>query len=355
MTSVSLTWPSGRVDQVPALWLRDNCPCSDCRIDATSEHRFIVSSVEATIEPTSVTTADDAVVVDWGDHTSTYTTAWLADIEKQIARTFPAMERWHGADIVRASYEDLVADPTIENDLLDAFCRLGAVVISDTPRESGWSETLYRRWGPPTEVPFARIHDVYVDPAGYNVAHTSEALPPHNDFASKRNRPSGQILHMLTNEATDGDSIVVDGLHIIDQLSESDVDVLATVPASFRQFSDTAETWGRSSVIQRDESGTPIGLRFSNQLLQASDPWHPRATEWYAAYHRLASLIVDPANQTHFRLNSGDLLMVHGHRMLHGRTAFNPATGVRHLQDIYFDFDDVANELHRRQQIASPR
>lgn len=354
MTTVSLTWLSGRVDNVPALWLRDNCPCSECRVEATSEHRFIVANVDRALSPLTVTPTDDAIVVDWGDHVSTYTEAWMEDVQAQVARTFPPMQRWDaGATIGRFSFNEIDQDADTEIAALDHFCRFGAVVITDTPTEPGWSETLYRRWGPPTELPFAKIHDVYVDPAGYNVAHTSEALPPHNDFASKRNRPSGQILHMLTNDAEDGDSIIVDGLAVIDQLSETEQRVLATMPATFRQFSHNTETWSRSTVLQVDETGTAIGLRFSNQLLQAIDPWHPQSEQWYEAYHHLASLIIDPANQVRFRLSSGDLLMIHGHRMLHGRTAFSPATGVRHLQDIYFDFDDVANELHRRQQISA--
>lgn len=354
MTTVSLTWPSGRVDSVPALWLRDNCPCSACRIEATSEHRFLVSEVDPALTPVSVTACDDGVVVDWGDHVSVYSATWLEEVEAQVTRDFPQMERWDvNTAVHRASYPEMIADPGVEIALLDHFCRLGAVVITDTPTEPGWSETLFRRWGPPTEQPFAKIHDVYVDPDGYNVAHTAEALPPHNDFASKRNRPSGQILHMLTNEAIHGDSILVDGLMIIDQLSYREVEVLASVPASFRQFSHNTETWARTAVVQRDESNAPIGLRFSNQLLQAVNPWHPRTGDWYAAYHHLASLIMASENQTKFRLDSGDLLMVHGHRMLHGRAAFNPGTGVRHLQDIYFDFDDVANELYRRRQIAA--
>ena len=48
-----------------------------------------------------------------------------------------------------------------------------------------------------------RIHNVKVDPKGYNVAHTNLDLPPHNDFASIP-PPSVQALHMLANEARVG-------------------------------------------------------------------------------------------------------------------------------------------------------
>ena len=46
-----------------------------------------------------------------------------------------------------------------------------------------------------------------VDVAGYNVAHTSMSLPPHNDFASYSWPPSVQALHMLANETPGGESL----------------------------------------------------------------------------------------------------------------------------------------------------
>ncbi|MDC6461217.1 gamma-butyrobetaine hydroxylase-like domain-containing protein, partial [Gammaproteobacteria bacterium] len=30
---------------LPYLWVRDNCPCNECRIKETQEKRFILSSV----------------------------------------------------------------------------------------------------------------------------------------------------------------------------------------------------------------------------------------------------------------------------------------------------------------------
>jgi len=35
------------------------------------------------------------------------------------------------------------------------------------------------------------------------------------------------------------------------------------------------------------------------------------------------------------------MLSVHGHRVLHGRLAFDPTSGARHLQDAYMDYDDL--------------
>lgn len=352
MSMVELPWTDGPV-VVPALWLRDNCPCGECRIEATTEHRLVISDVPIDLVPVSVG-AGPSILVDWGDHASTYTEAWWAEVTAQAARSYPTPSPWAEGFQPRRFEHDAVTgdDRATEIEMLDTFARDGAVVIVGTPTTPGYCHDFIRRWAPPIEVPFDLIHDVYVDPSGYNVAHTAEALPPHNDMGSKRHPPSGQILHMLVNDAEGGDSVIVDAFALAGRLSDEDRALLASKAIGHRQFAADAETWTRSPLIRLDADGSIMHVRYSNQLLQAIDPTDPDAAAWYAAYHRLSALINDEANQTTFRLDGGDLLMVHNHRVLHARRAFQPATGARHLQDIYFDADDVWNEAWRIGQLA---
>jgi len=95
--------------------------------------------------------------------------------------------------------------------------------------------------------------------------------------------------------------------------------------------------------VHIDGQGNVIGLRFSNQLMQPMSPFDPEVQPFYEAYHLLATAINDPANQIGFRAHAGTMQFVHGHRVLHARRAFDGASGVRHLQDTYFDYDDVAS------------
>ena len=66
--------------------------------------------------------------------------------------------------------------------------------------------------------------------------------------------------------------------------------------------------------------------------------------DFYQAYRELCRRITDPTAQVSFRLNGGEILVVAAHRVLHGRQAFEPG-GRRHLQDAYFEFDNVKNHL----------
>ena len=58
--------------------------------------------------------------------------------------------------------------------------------------------------------------------------------------------------------------------------------------------------------------------------------------------------------QLAFKTQTGDLLTVHGHRVLHGRRAFDPNSGARHLQDVYMEYDDLMDRLNVLQGTHKP-
>jgi gamma-butyrobetaine dioxygenase len=66
---------------------------------------------------------------------------------------------------------------------------------------------------------------------------------------------------------------------------------------------------------------------------------------WYDAYVLFAHLVADPAYQIRFRLDPGDLFVVDNRRVLHGRAAFEPSSGTRHLQGCYADVDGLHSKI----------
>jgi gamma-butyrobetaine dioxygenase len=328
------------------LWLRDNCICDDCRIVQTDEKKFMVCSVPVDIEPQSVEIVDDCLHIVWPDgHISRYEGEYLRSLGQDVELTGA---RWPQNFVPhRYDYHSFLGDDNTAVAAIEEFITHGAIILSAAPTESGTLEQLAPRLGPMREVLFARIHDVAVDPSGYNVAHTPLPLPPHNDFASYTWPPSVQALHMLENETAGGESILVDGWEILTRLRDDYPDYFETLremPVPFREFDDNTETYAVQPIIRCDTEGTITGLRFSNQLMQTIDPNDRRAASFYRAYHELCRRITDPAGQVSFRLHGGEILIVAAHRVLHGRQAFQPA-GRRHLQDAYFEMDNVRNYL----------
>lgn len=344
--ALQVHWPSGHVSRLPYLWLRDNCGCEECRLPQTSEKRFMISEVPEDISPLAASLDANRLTVIWPDgHETVYSGE---DIEGLQAPRASGWTPWDGGfSPSRTPYRSFLADDAIASQTIRDFLDKGAVILEHAPTDPGTLEQLAPRLGPVREVLFARIHDVQVDPGGYNVAHTPIALPPHNDFASYSWPPSAQALHMLVNEAAGGESVIVDGWHVLTRLRDSHpghFQALCSMPVPFREFDDDNETCTVAPMVRCDVDENIVALRFSNQLMQTLDPEVPGMADFYRAYRALCELVTDDAFKARFRLEGGDILVVAAHRVLHGREAFD-STGRRHLQDAYFEHDNVRNHL----------
>jgi gamma-butyrobetaine dioxygenase len=332
--------------ELPNLWLRDNCLCDECRNVETEEKSFILSTVSCDLTPSMVDLTQGILSIGWPDgHQSDYVLADILELSKE--RHAPSMSWKKGFQPEYVDWTSFLADDAIALEALTTFLQIGVMVIDGAPSQSNSLELLASRLGPIREVLFDRIHNVCLETRVYNVAHTALALPPHNDFASYSFPPSAQALHMLENGAEKGRSIILDAWAVAEKIRRQRPDFFTTLcdfAVPFRQFDEDNETYAVEPIIKCDSGGNIISVRFSNQLMQAIDPMRTGVNDFYQAYHCLCCHMTDSDNHVKFRLEGGHVLLVAAHRVLHAREAFVPS-GKRHLQDAYFELDNIANKV----------
>ena len=111
--------------------------------------------------------------------------ATLEPGERRAAFVAPKIEYWDCR--FRPQHFDcgeFLGDDHAVAALIEEFPATGACVLTHGPTEPGSVEQLASRLGPVREVVFERIHNVEIDPKGYNIAHTNVDVPPHNDLVS---------------------------------------------------------------------------------------------------------------------------------------------------------------------------
>ena len=352
--ALAVVWRDGAAVRIPHLWLRHNCDCDQCMVRQTSEKRFQIFAAPAHLKPAEAWVEPDAqaIAIAWPDgHRSRFCAESLRGSMQPPQRQ---LSHWDATfQPQRLDFADFLEDDHAAAAFIARFLAEGAGVLANGPTEPNALEGLAPRLGPVREVLFERIHNVQVDPAGYNIAHTTEHVPPHNDMVSYAWPPTVQALHMLANECAGGDTGIVDGFAVLERLRReqpAQFQALCAVAVPFRQFDANAETNASAPTIELDSAGDVRTLRFSNQLMQRVPLHEPRLAEFYAAYRELAARLNDPAAMAHLRLEAGQVLLVAGHRVLHARTPIT-SVGRRHLQDAYFEHDNVRNHLRllRRQ------
>jgi gamma-butyrobetaine dioxygenase len=341
----------GHASRFHYVWLRDNCGCGDCKVRQSGERRLYTASIPKDIAPRTATIhPGDALRVEWHDgHRSSYSVSWLRTYDySPTARAGRRHEPflWDRSVGSLPTFDHDAVVGTVEGQVayLDAVRDYGVAVVRGVPSEDGEVERFAERVGHVRETAFERIHNVRHDPAGYNVAHTALELKPHTDLPSYHWPPSIQLLHFLANEATGGESTVTDGWAVLADLRAQHpdaFDVLCRTPVRFQLFSDDEDTAATAPLVQLDTQGRVQTFRFSNQLAQPLAVGYEEVEPFYDAYRTLGAMIDGDRYRFAFKTASGDLLTVHGHRVLHGRLSFDPTSGARHLQDVYLEYDDL--------------
>ena len=272
--SVILSTDSSKEYDLPFLWLRDNCQCDECRIIETQEKQFLLHTVPVDISPKSVEIKDEKVFVLWPDNHQSVIP--LIQIEESGKPRYPERKSWTSKFTpTRFDWSEFLDEEEIALEALKTFVSFGAIILKNAPKEPNSLEVLSRRLGPIHETLFERIHNVSIEGYGYSVAHTSKEIPPHNDFASYKSQPSIQILHMLENECKGGDSIIVDGWEVVEDLRKDNPEyfnILKEFNVPFRQFDENNETYTVAPMINCSSDGSIESFRFSNHLMQMIDP-----------------------------------------------------------------------------------
>ena len=329
---------------LPFLWFRDNCQCDECRITETQEKQFLLNTVPADIKPLKVKEKDSCFFITWEDNHQTIIPFEI--IKVSLKKRYPRHQSWPENFVPqKIDWESFLSKKDTAVEGLKEFIRHGVIILKNAPQESETLEKLSVRFGPIHETLFERIHNVSVTGHVYNVAHTSKGLPPHNDFASYNFQPSVQALHMLENECEGGESVIVDGWELVEDLRKEHPDyfnILKNFDVPFREFDENNETYAEAPLIKCSTDGSLESFRFSNQLMQMISPEREGIKDFYDAYHELSKRVFDEKYRSIFRLNGGEVLVVASLRVLHARESFVPS-GKRHLQDAYFVYDNAAN------------
>jgi gamma-butyrobetaine dioxygenase len=226
--------------------------------------------------------------------------------------------------------------------MVQRFLTLGFIILKGVPGNAGEVLRVARAFGFPRDTNFGVMFDVRSAPDAGDLAYTALALDPHTDNPYRTPVPGAQLLHCLINRTSGGSSTLVDGLAVAEALEAHDPEasaILARTPVRFRYVDADTELVAAAPIIARDVAGRFAAIHYSPRLDFA--PLLPNAalSAFYRARRLLDGMLRSDRFALRFRLDDGDLMMFDNQRLLHGRTAFDPAEGLRHLQGCYIDID----------------
>jgi gamma-butyrobetaine dioxygenase len=346
-TELTIDFDDGRRYALHPLWLRERCLDPQTFDLHTGQRLGDPSDLDLEIRLTAVSEPEPGRFrVRFSDgHEADFSArdilaeAALAPGEHDI----PAPRLWNGTltSLPRAQWTPRPSDAALAGWLTD-FLEYGFVVFSKVPTAPGTVREVAALFGFTRETNFGAIFEVRSVPAATDLAYTSLPLDPHTDNPYRSPVPGVQLLHCLANETTGGLSTLVDGFAAAEALREGDeaaFELLASTPVRFRYRDDSTELVASAPLIEVDATGRLQAVNFSPRLDFV--PLGPPQTlsAYYRARRAFDHLLRSPQFEIRFRLEAGELLIMDNRRLLHGRTGFDPAQGLRHLQGCYIDID----------------
>jgi gamma-butyrobetaine dioxygenase len=353
--SMEVEWSDGARASFPWIWLIDNEPAAFH--PQTEERLFDLTSVADELRPRFVEAAADAIVVNWPgrEQANRISAAWLRAHAPGRRRIDPAAIEpmlWRGNQGME-SVPRFEAAAVLKNDnalksWMEETVRYGLSIIDGLEGSPKAGITVAERAGFLRRTNFGVTFEVVSKLDPNNLAYTSHALPLHTDLANQELPPGYQFLHCIANEAEGGGSVFCDGFAVAQDLRDTDPQAfraLAEIEIPFRFHDYDYDIRGRFPVIVCDRKGEVREIRFNAHLVDIIDLEGEELGAFYAAYRKLMCILRGASYARTLRLAAGEMVVFDNRRVLHGRQAFNPATGFRFLNGCYVDRGEFLSRI----------
>ena len=343
---------NGSKKEIHPFWLRERVNGEKFVDKGTQQRLFDPTELKENIEIKNVSLSDKYLNVSFNDGVETKLTV------QSILNEFSSFNdvklikkiKWDSSleNLNNFEFNSNIFEEEMMYEALISFYKYGFVIFKKVPTENNFLVKFANSIGSIRRTNFGEFFNVKSKPNPNDLAYTSLPLAPHTDNPYRNPVPCIQILHCIENEVSGGNSTLVDGYTVTEELKKDYPDyykILTEVKVRY-QFIDqdvVLEDW--AEMIQLDENKNLKQVRFSPRLDFVPLMDKEKLDLYYAARKKISELYNSDKYRLEFKLNSGDLLMMDNYRLLHGRTTYDANEGKRFLQGCYIDYDSTEGKL----------
>lgn len=360
---MQILWHNGEESLYPAIWLRDNCQCSDCYLDSAKARKLLIEALDVNIGIKSLTFDREKVYITWpDDHYSEFSADWLkkrcfsqqARAKLQRELFLPECQYWGSElQLPTLDFDDVLKSDEHAYKWLATLKKVGIVRLTGASDKRGEIIKLGKRIGFLYLTFYGHTWQVQDKIDANNVAYTTGKLSFHTDYPALHHPPGVQLLHCIKQTVTGGDSEIVDGFNVCRKLKEKNPRAFQILSSTFVDFTDIGVDYcdfsvqSKHKIIELDDKGQVVRINFNNATRDTIfDIPVERVQPFYAALKEFVDLMNSKEFKFTFKMNPGDVITFDNWRLLHGRRSYEARTEIsRHLEGAYADWDVVMSRL----------
>ncbi len=302
------------------------------RYDADTKQRKVDTfTIDPLVRGVIVGIVGELVEVGWSDNSEPgqYPTRVLAEVAGLVDHGSPTRS-WTTPpstdDIQRLTFDEVVATDQGLSWWLNDVAQFGYGLVGGIPNTREGVETLARRVGYPRETIFGGLWTLSSEVTDHNdSAYSQTHLEPHTDGTYSSDAPGLQMFCCMERQGEGGESILVDGYAIAEQLRDTDptaFEQLTTVLVRSHYEELGIHLTAERPVIRLDLGGRVEQISFNNYDRAPFRLPPDQETEFYRAYTKFHELLNNRDTWLVVRLEPGDALLFDNWRTLHGRMAY---------------------------------
>lgn len=352
---VEVSWRDGSSrSRFSLFWLRDHCHSKESLNPDTLQRQVDTFRIPVDIAPATIEIGEGGRIlrIVWKHDASTsiLPAAFLWSIAQNDGRDrAPRRHLWDRAELGQnfpsVSHADIMSSDEGLLRWLSTVEEYGFALATGVPPTLEATEQLVKRIGYVRETIFGGMWDFTANLAFKDTAYTSAAIGPHTDGTYSIDSPGYQVFHCLQFDGSGGDSTLVDGFKVAEQIRQADpiaFQVLTTVKVPAQYLGDGVHLRAEHPVIELDHNGDFLQVAYNNYDRAPFRLPTPRMNAFYRALKLFNRLINDPANEITMRLEPGTALLFDNWRALHGRRVYQ---GFRRLCGAYLNKEDFDSKL----------
>ncbi len=336
------------------IWLRDHCHAPQSLDPVTLQRKVDTFSIPADIAPAALEVVDGGrtlrIVWRHDGAVSVLPARFLRDIAETDGRErVPPRRLWDRAAIgdrfPSVPHAEIVAGDAGLLAWLALVEEYGFALGVGVPATLEATKELALRVGYIRETIFGGMWDFTANLAFKDTAYTPVAIGPHTDGTYSLDPPGLQMFHCLQFDGSGGESTLVDGFRVAEDLRAADpgaFEVLTSVAVPAHYLGDGVHLAARHPVIGLDGGGNCLQIAYNNYDRAPFRLPTPRMHEFYRALKLFNHMINDPQYEITMLLQPGTALLFDNWRCLHGRRAYQ---GFRRLCGAYLNKEDFDSRL----------